>query len=145
MNGLTNDANNGSIAWYPAAGCGQAWCGAVKAFELRDQQLFPPVVANGNVYVARDAGLQAYSSPAGVARWLDQGGNLALLVRHAAGSYVWSVDDGGQLRAYPIAGCGHPKCSPAVTLHGGSVVTDYLPAAHGVLSWGLTGLYAAAD
>jgi hypothetical protein len=141
-NGLSNDANFGSIAWYRAAECGQAWCGAVKALELRDQQYFPPVVANGNVYVARDAVLQAYASPSGIQRWLDAGGNSALLVRHAAGSYVWSIDNSGEVRGYLITGCGHPKCSPGVVLHGAAVATGFLPTPNSVLSWGFTGLHA---
>lgn len=144
-NGVGNVKDQGAFAWYSTAGCGRAVCTWSRAVPTSSRQYLPMVAQADTVLAWTPVGVQAWSLLTGRLVWQETS-DSDLLRSWIAGDLAWTVDQTATLRAFRLAGCGSATCAPVAVLPpvAGSAMDHGLTARGVVLTWGLSGMSAAA-
>jgi hypothetical protein len=140
-NNVTNN-NQGAVAVYPAAGCGQPTCRPSRVIQTAGQQ-YDPVATTGDTVLARNfAGVVAYSLATGAPLWRETSDN-DVLDSLIAGDLVWTYDGGNHISAYRLGGCGAPVCAPVKRYSAPWVVSSqgFLVTQGKLVLWGLQGIH----
>jgi outer membrane protein assembly factor BamB len=133
---------NGEVAAFNAAGCGQSTCSPLWSYTTGAPVLSSPAVANGVVYIgSEDDNLYAFSAAGcGAATceplWKATTGGMIDSSPAVANGVVYVGSDDYNVYALPAAGCGAATCAPLWSYKIGYQVWSSPFVANGVLYLG---------
>jgi hypothetical protein len=137
-----NNSNNGAVAIYPAAGCGQPTCHPSRVIQTVGQQ-YGAVPTTGDTVLAWNFyGVVSYSLADGKQLWKETSDN-DMLGSLIAGDLAWTYDADNHITAYRLNGCGAPECAPVKRYSAPWVASSqgFLVTQGKLVTWGLQGVH----